>query len=374
MPNTILTPQIIAREALLQLSNNLVMGNLVRRDAVTEFSAAVGDTVTIRKPASFTAADMSGISASDVKEVGIPVVMAKWRGVKFGLTAKEAAMSLKEYSERTIQPAVAAIVQDVDAFLCGLLQHLPYKKLQTATTVVIGDIAGLAADMTNRKVPLQNRRLVLDPTSAAKYKVLAAILDASQRGNSTAIADAQIGRILGFDAWEDQNVLTEGTKVGDFATAATPAAVALGAESMASTASAATSGLLPAGTTFTKAGDSQIYALTEDATQVAAVGCTLKFSPPNQVAVVTPQNITVGTIASTGKTESAGFHRDCLTLVTCPLAKPVSVPSEVISENGLSIRVVYAFDQTAWSDVIALDVLYGGRVLNVELGERLIGQ
>lgn len=32
MPNTFLTPQIIAREALMVLENNLVMANLVHRD------------------------------------------------------------------------------------------------------------------------------------------------------------------------------------------------------------------------------------------------------------------------------------------------------------------------------------------------------
>jgi hypothetical protein len=374
MANAILTPQVIAREALLQLQNNLVMGNLVRRDAVTEFSAVVGDTVTIRKPATFVAADMPIAANQDLKEVGIPVVMSKWRGVRFGLTAKEAAMSLKDYSERAITPAVAAIAQDIDAFLCGLLQQLPYKKVQTSGTVLIGDIAGLAADLSGRKVPLPNRRLVLDVASAAKYKVLAPILDASQRGNNAAIADARIGPLMGFDTWEDQNVKTEGIIAGSFVTATSPATAALGVETFVSIATAATAGLLPAGTTFTIAGDSQIYSLTEDATQVAAVGCTLKFSPPLQVAIVSAQAITIGTPASSGKSESAAFHRDCLTLVTCPLAKPAGTPSEVITDGGMSIRVVYAFDQATWSDIIALDVLYGGRVLNVELGERLIGQ
>jgi hypothetical protein len=359
MANAILTPQVIAREALLQLQNNLVMGNLVRRDAVTEFSAVVGDTVTIRKPATFVAADMPIAANQDLKEVGIPVVMSKWRGVRFGLTAKEAAMSLKDYSERAITPAVAAIAQDIDAFLCGLLQQLPYKKVQTSGTVLIGDIAGLAADLSGRKVPLPNRRLVLDVASAAKYKVLAPILDASQRGNNAAIADARIGPLMGFDTWEDQNVKTEGIIAGSFVTATSPATAALGVETFVSIAIA---------------GDSQIYSLTEDATQVAAVGCTLKFSPPLQVAIVSAQAITIGTPASSGKSESAAFHRDCLTLVTCPLAKPAGTPSEVITDGGMSIRVVYAFDQATWSDIIALDVLYGGRVLNVELGERLIGQ
>lgn len=51
MPNTILTPNVIANEALMVLKNNLVMANLVHRDYENEF-VKVGDTVTARRPAS----------------------------------------------------------------------------------------------------------------------------------------------------------------------------------------------------------------------------------------------------------------------------------------------------------------------------------
>lgn len=54
MANTILTPSIIAKEALMVLRNNAVMANLVHRDYSEEF-ASVGDTISIRKPASFEA-------------------------------------------------------------------------------------------------------------------------------------------------------------------------------------------------------------------------------------------------------------------------------------------------------------------------------
>lgn len=50
MANTFLTPDIIAKEALMVLENNLVMAGLVvHRDYSPEF-AKVGDTITIRKP------------------------------------------------------------------------------------------------------------------------------------------------------------------------------------------------------------------------------------------------------------------------------------------------------------------------------------
>ena len=78
MPNTILTPDIIAREALMVLRNNAVMANLVHRDYSSEFVAGVGDTITIRKPASFVAKEFGGeIEVQDATEESATVKMDK---------------------------------------------------------------------------------------------------------------------------------------------------------------------------------------------------------------------------------------------------------------------------------------------------------
>ena len=54
MANTLITPDIIAKEALMQLENNLVMGNKVHREYKKEFSGGQGNSVSIRKPGSGT--------------------------------------------------------------------------------------------------------------------------------------------------------------------------------------------------------------------------------------------------------------------------------------------------------------------------------
>ncbi len=56
MANTLITPSVIAKEALMQLENNMVMGNLVHRDYKKEF-VKIGSTVSIRKPVKFVASD-----------------------------------------------------------------------------------------------------------------------------------------------------------------------------------------------------------------------------------------------------------------------------------------------------------------------------
>ena len=62
MPNTTLTADIIAREALMILENNCVMGGLVYRGYEEEFAKningyEVGDTISVRRPTDFTVRD-----------------------------------------------------------------------------------------------------------------------------------------------------------------------------------------------------------------------------------------------------------------------------------------------------------------------------
>ena len=54
MANTFITMDMIAREALMILRKNAVMASLVHRDYSNDFVAGVGDTITIRKPATST--------------------------------------------------------------------------------------------------------------------------------------------------------------------------------------------------------------------------------------------------------------------------------------------------------------------------------
>jgi hypothetical protein len=374
MPNIILTPSVIAHEGLRTLLNTMVMGQLVRHDCPAEGEYHnVGDTITVPRPTVFTVGDAIGMSPQDINEKGLPVTIDRHRGLSFTLTAKEAALTLREYRTKFIKPAMDALAQDIDSYLCGLYAYLPYYSVEHATTVTIGDIADLAAAMTVSKVPLDQRQLVLDPLSAAKYKVLPAILDASQKGDARTINTNELGSILRFNTWETQNVKTAGTTVGSLTGCTTPATVLVDAETMLLTDTDATPGLIPAGTLFTINGDTQVYSITKDATQTA-LGCIIYFSPGLKVAITSGKAVTVGAIIGDGKTESVAFHKECFTLVTIAPATPISVPSEVLTLDGVSIRVTYDWDRTNLRDVVSFDCMWGARCLDPELGRRFRGQ
>ena len=85
MGNTLLTPSIIAREALMVLRNNAVMAKLVHRDYSNEFVTGVGDTITVRKPATFVAKEFtSAIEIQEATETGVPIKMDHHRCLLLG--------------------------------------------------------------------------------------------------------------------------------------------------------------------------------------------------------------------------------------------------------------------------------------------------
>ena len=109
MSNTLLTPDIIAKEALMVLESNLTMANLVHRDYANEF-VQVGDTITVRKPASFVAKNFLGtVEAQDITEGSVDVKLDRYRDVTVNVTAKELTLDIKDFSEQIVTPALSAI-------------------------------------------------------------------------------------------------------------------------------------------------------------------------------------------------------------------------------------------------------------------------
>ena len=89
MPQNLLTPQIIANEALLILRNSLVMADLVHTDYSQEF-VKVGDTITVRKPATLVAKDfVSSIDVQDIEEGSVTVKLDRFKDVSVSLSSKE---------------------------------------------------------------------------------------------------------------------------------------------------------------------------------------------------------------------------------------------------------------------------------------------
>lgn len=205
MPNTILTPDIIAREALMVLRNNAVMANLVHRDYSDEFVAGVGDTITIRKPATFEAKEYNGsIVVQDANEGNVTVVMDKLLDVSFAVTSKELTMDIASFSKQLLVPAMQAFQDKIDSYLLGLQSDITNRT--PATDIIQNDIVDARKYLTANAAPLTDRRFVYGSDTEAKLLKTELFISAEKVGDEgTALREASLGRKFGMDFYVDQN-------------------------------------------------------------------------------------------------------------------------------------------------------------------------
>lgn len=357
MSNNFLTPQIVAKEALMVLQSNLVMADLVHRDYSDEF-VGVGDTVSIRKPAKFVAKNFTGQTMpQDITEGSVPVKLDRFRDVTVAVDAKQLSLDIADFSEQVITPAMQAIAQAVDEdLLCAALESAGYVKSGTQSPTDLADIADLAKRMDLNKVPMQNRRLVLHPTHKYRYALTENLSNVSYAGDSQTLRDALLGRIYTLDTYMDQNA-------PDSSAAAPGTATGYKVTGTAGETAVSLSGVTPA-TATVKKGDAfilggRLYRFAADATAsggaIASVAIEEPLADAADAAQATPITAPV----------SLAFHRNGLALVTRQLALPMgAAQAGYASAGGLAVRVVYDYDSDHKTDKVSFDMIYGVQALD----------
>lgn len=233
MANTFLTPDVIARAALATLYENTIMSALVYRDYESEFQN-VGDTITIRKPATFTAQEYNrqdGITVQNASETGVPLTLNHFADVSFAVTSEDLTLNILDFANQLLNPAMEAISQKIDRDVMALANDI------TQEVGVVGgtnpplpganayawDNPRVAIDagrvLTQRNVPATGRKLVLGPITSAEWLGDDLFNRADARGDTEGLREANLGRrVFGFDAYQTQNALPPGVGAGTSST------------------------------------------------------------------------------------------------------------------------------------------------------------
>ncbi len=404
MANSVITPTIIAKEAVMQLENNMVMGNNVFREYKKEF-VKVGDTVNVRMPVDFTVTDGATRSNQDVVEKNTNIVVDQRKHVSWKFSTQDLTLSIEEYSERYIKPAMIRLANNVDSALTNLYKKVYHSAGTAGTTPATFAAIGAAAQkMDEMGVPDDgSRKLVLNP---AAHWALADGLKSiyNQKRVEDFIGKGYLGQIANFDIFGDQNIKshTKGTATGTplvngASQNVTYASLTNGSSLWSSSLitdgwSNSITGILKAGDVFTIAavysvnpvskestGALQQFTVVSDVNSDGSGNCTVSVSPPiissgvNQTVSAAPADNAAITVVATHAANLA-FHKNAFALVTCPLELPDSAGFKAReSHNGLSVRVVKDYDVDADEEIIRLDILYGVKAVDPRLAVRLLG-
>lgn len=358
--NNILTPQIIANEALMVLQANLAMANLVHRDYSKEF-VQVGDTITVRKPSKFVAKNFTGqVEEQNLSEGSVPVKMDRYRDVTIPITSKEMTLDIKDFSEQVVKPAMNAISVAVDEDLLTVGIEQAANKVTMSSTPTIKDIANIGKALDNKKVPRDNmRNLILSVDQLYEYNTLDQFAKVCYKGDSDALKDAEIGKVYTMNSFMSQNAPQNVSATAGSATAYK--VIATKDESKFTVSAGA-----PATGTIKK-GDKVIvngylFECAEDLTLVSGAG-NLKVTEKVPFDIETAKDVVI-----VNKPHSLAFHRNGLALVTRALELPQGAAKAAIaSADGLAVRVVFGYDQNKKKDCISFDIIYGIKELDKDL-------
>jgi hypothetical protein len=410
MSNTTLTADIIAKEALMVLDNNCVMGNIVHRGYEEEFSKkvngyTVGETLSIRRPADFTVRDGAVAAVQDVVEGKTVFTVDKQKGVDFKFTSQDLTLQIGDLSERVIKPAMVQLANQIDRDLMGL-----YKYVNNHVTIPSGGIDSFAdfalapTRMDTCAVPQDMRSAVLSPSDTWKMlgSQTALYIQDAAKG---AYREASLGKIGGIDTYMSQNVPshTTGSRTGTDAIAAS-----FTGDTWAATKdtnySTINIGSMSGSTVTLKAGDTltiadvydvnpvtkealphlKMFTVVNNETASGSAVASCEVSPaiiPSGaqatvafaagVTDINTKTVTYQGAASTAYTQNLFFHKNAFGLVMVPMvAPPGAVDVSRRSYKGYSVRVIPYYDGTNDVSNWRLDVLYGVKCIDPRLAVR----
>lgn len=393
MPNTILTPSMVTRECLRVLHQKLnFIGNIVRDydDSFAKKGAKIGDTLKIRLPNQYTVRTGAALSAQDTTESSVSLQVATQKGVDLNFTSAELTLSLDDFSERIIEPAmsVLAAAMEADALSMALDVYNNVNNIGSALTlknVLLGRKAlnDSLAPMDNQRSFLLNTQDNVDLVDALKglFQDGASIKEQYKEG--------KMGRTSGFDFYE--NTLLGSQQTGTAASATTY--TVNGANQTGSGVVVATGATtFKKGDIITFAGCNRVHPETKADSGVlqpfvvtadyAGGAGTIAISP----AIVTSggaQNVSAsptngGAVVKVGGASaiyrpSLAFHKEAFAFGTVDLVMPQGVHfagREVM--DGISMRIVQQYDINNDKFPCRLDVMYGFKTLRAQLAARIL--
>ena len=407
--NTFLTPDVIAREALLILEDNIVAPQVMNTSATADFAGArVGDTVRIRRPAFFGVDDYSrGSNSGDIRiqnavENSIDLKIEKQFDVSFEVSSKELSMSVDEFNERMLRPAMSAIAQKIDTYALTKLKGLggflgPSDSGAPAGLTApntLGEVAAIVEKMNVQRIPMTGRKFIVSPVMQSALYGITEFVRADIRGAATSpVEEASLGRFMGLDTMMSQNLPTH--TVGTIlSTANADVACAVVNDQTEGTSSltidaGSLSGTVAAGDTVSIAyadGVTRDHVITAAATAAAnAVAITINpglygidAAAVNGGTPVVVSDNAVATIRGVSTsiddtTVGAAFHPDAFQLVFVPQPNPMGpgTNSATVNYKGMSLRVLQSYDHLKKRDLISVDCLVGAAAVDGRLGVRV---
>ena len=202
-------PEVWAQEALMVLEENMVIANLVHRDFENEV-ARFGETVNTRRPGKFVMKRKvkgDDVTVQDATAENVPVVLNQHIHTSFLVEDEDTSKSFQDLRAIYLVEAVKSLARGTDEMLLGeTYQYLANAAGKLGTAATKASIIDTRTKMSNNKVPLDGRNFIITPDTEGALLNVAEFVEAHKRGDDgSAIREAHLGRLMGFDFFMCQN-------------------------------------------------------------------------------------------------------------------------------------------------------------------------
>ena len=392
------------KESLRILKNELTFTRGVNREYDDKFGvtgAKVGATINARKPPRYVGRTGQALQVEASTETYVPITLDTQFGVDISFSSADLTLSIDEFADRFLKPAMATVANKVDydglqlykdvnnfAGTAGLLNGGSVTSTQVQQTILAA-----RRKMTENGVPYSPRNITVDPNSSANIVSGLTNLFNPSGTISKIFTNGALGDgVLGFNFAEDANVASFTPQAAGSLTAIS-AVPASGATTLAVTT---TAGTVPRGTVFTVAG---VYAINPQNRQ--STGSLMQFVVTADTVVTTSGTLPIypayipsgqfatctgtpagtaaivvlsGAVGAVPYAQNLAYHKDAFTLASADLLLPGGVDmAERDNFDGISMRMVRQYDINSDLFPVRFDVLYGWKTIYPELAVRITG-
>ncbi len=407
--NTLLTNDIILKEAMMHLENNLVMAKLVNRDFESSFGGAVkaGETIRLARPIRGKTRTGATMVAQDITEGRETLAVTNQLGADLEFTSRDLTLSVDKFSERILKPQMISIANALDvAIYQELADKCPNWVGTPGQTVNSFNDFSLAPQVLDELSVPSGRKAILCP--ADNWGMLGSLSGLYIQGTAKdALTNAKLPTIGAVEMYMSQNVITHTN--GTWSSAATTASINGGTLSTTYATAKDTWTMditingLTTSTGTVKKGDvitiASVFAVNTitgnqldflrqfvvrtDVTADASGNAVVTISPPiitsgpyktcNAAAASTAAIVVKGTV-NTAYKQNLVFHPDAITFASPPMYKPQGAAwCEQRTYEGFNLRLVQGYDMVNDLPQWRFDLLYGVKAHQPWLATRLSG-
>ena len=397
MPNTILTPTAVTREALRVLHQKLnFVGSIVREydDSFAKSGAKIGDSLKVRLPNQYVVRSGATLSTQDTVESSVTLQVATQKGVDLNFTSTDLTLSLDDFSKRILTPAMSVLAASIEADAMSMYKDVYNSVWNGGSAITLAKVLEGRSLLQNALAPLTDRTANLNTTDNANFVDALKSLFNDTTGIAKQYREGYMGRTAGFDFVENTmwGKHTRGAASGAYTTSTLVGVLPI-SETPVSTMTVATgTGAMAVGDVFTIGNVNSVHPETKVSTGTpqqfvvtaayAGGAGTVSFAP----AIVLSggrQNVVIPTTSATAAITFAGtastavgtsllYQKEAFAFATADLVMPGGVDfaaREVM--DGISMRVVRQYDINNDKFPTRLDVLYGYKTLRPQLAARL---